>query len=152
VRNKYKRAIKDKWERTGFLEQLPEKHKIYLAIEFEKMAQYLSKFENNYGERISTIILPCIRRVFHSSDYNKINSFHILNVLNDLYECFEGVIEEEIKRYSRIDIEAEICCYFCEYYVAKFLITKRQVLIEKTNYHYYPFRSFCKKNGWNFLH
>lgn len=144
MRNKYKRTIRDKWEKTGFLYGLEEKHKISLSIAYENIATYLLKNENKFSLKTETIIFPCIRRIFYLNNFQEINPIHIIYVLEDIYKNIE------LKNDIHVDVEAEFCCCFTEYYVRKFYSIKRMIILEKNNYILNSFLLYCKQTGWNF--
>jgi len=100
-----------KWDNMGLLTGLPEGYKSNVAMTYEKVAQILITDEiDNF---ITVTIFPIIYRICKKG--------YTIKNPRDLIIMFKEFIHdnrEDIRdnAFSSLDMEAEICAYFTEYY------------------------------------
>lgn len=150
------------WDNSGLLDGIETKEsKRELAYLFEVLAYYLitgHKLET-FGERylvlekidickinpscgcdrLETLAFPIVKRVFALNDNKSFNIFNLIERYMSIFGFFTSEDLEEFEEvlnshfYNRIDGEAEICSWFCDYYfenITNERLKKRILLIE----------------------
>lgn len=104
-----------KWDSVGLLTGLSEEYKSNVAMIYEKVAQILindDSIDTNL-DFITTTIFPIIYRICRKG-YTIKNPRHLLIMLNEFIHDNREAITDNA--YSNVDMEAEMCAYFTEYY------------------------------------
>ena len=100
-----------RWDNLGLLTGLPEEYKSNVAMTYEKVAQILIADEiDNF---ITVAIFPIIYRISKKGHTIK-NPRELIIMLNEFIHDNREAIRDNA--YSNIDMEAEICYSFVEYY------------------------------------
>ena len=117
--------IIDRWNKIGVLEGLSKRKKEKCAIYFEECFKYLTTSQNNDSaieiEDFEIIIFPIIYKVI--SKIKLMDNFNIHNMITCFFKYYENNISK-LYEIQNIDVEAELCVGFSNYYIKNIRLIK----------------------------
>lgn len=118
-------AVK-KWEESGLLSGVVlGEHRKILAMSLEEMARRLKTMttctQDEELDAVSTVIFPIVRRLVIKAQFVPITDFAgLVDKVQKEYKRFRLEFDDDIEKYSVIDLEAEFCARFAEEHVGMF--------------------------------
>ena len=109
-----------KWEQTGLLERLSKTDKKTVSEYLENVAIKLLEDVDKNDEKISSLFLPIVRRVFSEGDGLELNYDKAKELFYELLKNFSFNENDYPPSDFSIDLEAEFAALFSEKYVERY--------------------------------